>query len=595
MTIKSIAMRTVQNLHVSLLATTCLSCLAVTAATAQTPSFGPNVIILDPSMPPAQVQSTLDSLWHEDQFSTNRYAVLFKPGTYTLDTQVGYYESVAGLGLLPGDVVINGGVRAEATLDPGGQTDNATQDFWRSEENFTVVPTGGQTRWAVSQGAPFRRMHIMGSISLAGALYGWASGGFISDSLFDGQVGPYSQQQWYTRNSVLNGWVNAVWNMVFSGVVGAPAQSFPNPTYTTLETTPVSREKPFLFVDGSGNYNVFAPAVKRDSAGTTWSSGAPAGRTIPISQFLIATPSTDVTSINLALASGLNLILTPGIYQYSQAIHVTTPDTVVLGMGYATLVPQAGTEALAVDDVDGVQVAGLIIDAGPVTSPVLLRMGSQPAAQAATSRLARVAAVSHAADPSAVSDVFFRIGGATVGSAVTSLEVDSSDVIIDDLWAWRADHGNGIGWTQNTADHGLVVNGDNVSALGLAVEHYQKSQVVWNGNGGTTLFYQSELPYDVPGQAAWMNGTANGYPSYSVSANVTTHQAYGLGVYSFFNQGVNIIEDSAITVPTGSPGTQIHDAATVLLSGSGAIEHIVNDAGPIANVAGSESTLISYP
>jgi hypothetical protein len=562
---------------------TCLLGLGAAPAFAATPDFGPNVAILDPGMSASQVQSALNAASGEAQFSSNRYAVLFKPGTYNVDAQLGFYESVAGLGLGPGSVVINGGLRAEAPLDPGGNTDNATQVFWRSEENLTINPTGGSTRWAVSQGCAFRRMHVEGSISLAGAKYGWASGGFIADSLFDGQVGPYSQQQWFTRNSVLHGWTNAVWNMVFSGVVGAPAQSFPNPPYTTLSTTPASREKPFLFVDSAGTYNVFSPAARTNSSGTSWAAGTPAGRTIPISRFLIATPTTPVASINQALSTGYNLILTPGIYRYATPIHVTAANTVVLGLGYATLVPQNGNAALTVDDVDGVQLAGLLVDAGPTSSPVLVQVGGQ------------APGASHAANPTSLSDVFFRIGGATAGRAGTSLLVNSNDVILDNIWAWRADHGNGIGWTQNTADHGLVVGGNNVSALGLAVEHYQKNQVVWQGNGGRTIFYQSELPYDVPSQSAWMNGGANGYASYAVMQGVTSHQAYGLGVYSYFNQGVAITEDSAITVPTGVSGVQVHDAATVLLNGSGQITHIVNGAGAVANTSGEEETLVSYP
>ena len=100
------------------------------------------------------------------------------------------------------------------------------------------------------------------------------------------------------------------------------------------------------------------------------------GRSIPINRFFIAQPSTPIAKINLALALGKNLILTPGVYQLTQPIQILYPDTIVLGMGYATLVPQTGKEAITVLDVNGVQIAGLIIDAGPVNSPVLLRMGT---------------------------------------------------------------------------------------------------------------------------------------------------------------------------------------------------------------------------
>ena len=193
----------------------------------------------------------------------------------------------------------------------------------------------------------------------------------------------------------------------------------------------------------------------------------------------------------------------------------------MLGLGYATLIPQTGSAAITVADVDGVQIAGLIIDAGPVSSPVLMQIGVQGSAR-----------VSHQSNPITINDVFFRIGGAEVGTAATSLEIDSDNVILDNIWAWRADHGAGASpiWTGNAGENGVIVNGDNVTALGLFVEHYEGAQVVWNGNGGETIFYQSELPYDVPSQGAWMDGSANGYPSYVVSNSVTSHTAYGLGV-----------------------------------------------------------------
>ncbi|MCU1314114.1 MAG: hypothetical protein JWM54_1871, partial [Acidobacteriaceae bacterium] len=422
-----------------------------------------------------------------------------------------------------------------------------------------------------------------GDLELTNASCGYASGGFISDSVVDGKIESCSQQQWYTRNSSMGSWTGSVWNMVFSGDLGAPSQSFPNPPYTTLTDTPVSREKPFLYIDNSGNYNVFVPTVRTNSAGTTWSGGGLGqGYSVPISNFFIATPSNTAADINTALSSGKNLILTPGIYKLTAPINVTNANTIVLGLGYATLVPQNGTAAITVADVDGVQLAAVTIDAGPVNSPVLLQVGSTSGTR-----------VSHQNNPTSLNDVFFRIAGATAGSAVTSLEVDSDNVILDNVWAWRADHGNGVGWTVNTAAHGVVINGDNVTALGLAVEHYQQDQVVWNGNAGETIFYQSELPYDVPSQSAWMNGSANGYPSYAVANAVCSHVAYGLGVYSFFNQGVNIVEDSAITVPNVT-GIAVHDAVTVFLNGSGSITHVVNTSGASVQSGAKPSYLTSY-
>ena len=595
---------------------TFIACLVLSpSAIAQTnsadaPDFGPNVFVFDPSTPASQIQTTLNNAYFQgltatqdpttNQFSTNRYAILFKPGTYNIQAPIGYYESIAGLGETPGAVTINGYITPNfGSTFPGA---NVTDTFWRSMENMTFNPTqdtaqdaGPNTlQWGVSQAAPLRRMQINGSLELADSFCGFASGGFISDTVVTGNVNPCSQQQWYTRNSNLGSWSGGVWNMVFSGVTGAPPQGFPGTPITTLTTTPVSREKPFLYIDNKGNYNVFVPSVRRNSADISWTSGLGAGTSKPITDFFIAKPSNTVAEINLALALGKNLILTPGIYKLNASINILYPNTTVLGLGYATLVPQNGNAALTVTDVDGVQVAGLILDAGPVNSPVLFQVG--PSRQGLLGTLLNLLFPGHAANPMSINDVFFRVGGATPGTATTSLEVNSNDVILDDIWAWRADHGNGVGWTVNVGDQGVVVNGDNVTALGLFVEHYEKAQVVWNGDGGETIFYQSELPYDLPSQSAWMDGSANGYPSYVVSSNVKTHTAYGLGIYSNFDLGINIIEDNAMTVPN-TPGVTIHDAGTVFLNGSGSITHVIDNTGNSVSSAnaGSFSPVVTYP
>ena len=566
----------------------------LTAQTYNNSIFGPNVYVLDPSISTAGLNSQLNSLNQAAQFSSNRYAVLFKPGTYTLSAEVGYYEDIAGLGESPGAVVLNGG-GVYSDLYVSG---NLTQNFWRSVANYTVNPptdpnshpVTNTNRWGVSQGASFRRIHVGGYLELTDQSCAYASGGFISDSVIDEQLEGCSQQQWYTRNSTIGQWTGDVWNYVFSGVQGAPAQTFPSPHITTLATTPVSREKPFLYLDGSGSYRVFVPSLRVNSSGPSWSGTDPGpGSSLPISSFFIASPSTTVAQMNAAIARpGTNLILTPGVYQLSSPIKVVNPNTVVLGMGFATLVANGGATSMTVADVDGVEIAGLIFDAGATSSPVLLEVGTPG-----------VARVSHQSNPTSLNDVFFRIGGATTGTAVTSLEVDSDNVILDNIWAWRADHGAGSTpiWTGNPAAHGVVVNGDNVTALGLAVEHYQQEQTLWNGNGGETIFYQSELPYDVPSQSAWKDGSANGYPSYVVANSVTTHQGYGIGVYSYFNQGLNIIDDNGIVVPN-TTGVIMHDLLTVFLStqGSGQITHVIDNTGNVSNASDADvaQTVVTY-
>lgn len=545
--------------------------------------LGPNVKVFDPSMSSGTIQSQLDSVFSQqesNQFGAQRYALLFKPGSYNVNANIGFYTSIAGLGRNVDDVNINGAVNVDAGWFGG----NATQNFWRSAENLSVTPTGGSDRWAVAQAAPFRRMHIRGDLNLAPTGYGWASGGYIADSKVDGTVTPYSQQQWLTRDSQIGGWGNAVWNMVFSGVDGAPGQTFPNPPYTVLNNSPVTREKPYLYADSSGNYNVLVPNLRNNSRGTTWSGGSTPGTSIPLSQFYVAHPGDSAATINAALASGLHLLFTPGVYHVSQSINVTRANTVVLGLGYATIIPDGGATPMTVADVDGVKIAGLLFDAGTTNSPALLQVG--PSGSAGTG---------HAGNPTSIQDVFFRIGGAGAGKATNSLIVNSSNTIIDHIWAWRADHGSGVGWGTNTADNGLTVNGDNVTAYGLFVEHYQKYNVVWNGQGGKTIFFQNELPYDPPNQAAYMNGGTRGYAAYKVADNVTSHEAWGVGSYCYFNVDPSIVDEHGFEVPN-TAGVKFHDLLTVSLGGNGVINHVINSTGGPAQGTDTVPVYItSYP
>jgi len=570
------------------------------------PDFGPNVMIFDPSMSTSQIQMAVDAIANQqisNQFGTQRYALLFKPGTYgsadtPLNFQVGYYTMVAGLGSSPDDVVINGSIDVYNQCD-GSNNCVALTNFWRSLSNLNInvtTPNAGCKTgefWAVSQAAPMRRVHVIGLTTLMDYCTNpsFASGGFIADSEFDDNtVINGSQQQWLVRNSKLDGWSNGVWNQVFSGVVGAPAQSFPSSNqYTTLATSPVTREAPYLYVDANGHYWVFVPSVQSNSAGTTWGGGSTPGSSISIDHFFIAKPTDSVQKINSALAQGQNLILTPGIYNLDRTIAVKRPDTVVLGLGFPTLVPSNGGVAMSVADVPGVKLNGLLFDAGPLNSSVLLQVGTPHAHK------------SNPQDPTLVSDVFFRIGGATAGKATISLVVNSDNVILDDIWAWRADHGTGVGWTDNTADTGVIVNGDNVAAYGLFVEHYQKYEVMWNGNGGTEIFFQNEMPYDPPTQAAWMEAPGvDGWAAFKVASTVTSFKGYGMGSYSFFNQGVEIYAANAFEVPATLPSSSLNDLLTIFLNsteGSGGILNVINGTGGSSTTANPDVpvTVVSYP
>ncbi|HEV2374634.1 MAG TPA: hypothetical protein VGS19_21045 [Streptosporangiaceae bacterium] len=569
---------------------------APTKADAAKANFGPNVKIFNPTMSVSQIQSTVNSIANQqvgNQFGTQRYALLFEPGTYgspsnPLDFQVGYYTEVAGLGASPRDTVIYG------AIDSFNQGGTALVNFWRSVSNLTINVAGspscqGATEvWAVSQAAPMRRVQVNGNATFQDSCSspGYSSGGFVADSVFTGGgVTNGSQQQFIVRNSNLDGWSNGVWNQVFSGDNGAPAQSFGsgNP-YTTLASSPVTEESPFLYTGSNGSFNVFVPSVQHNTVGPSWASGQTPGTSRPLSDFFIATPSDSAATINAALNKGKDLLLTPGVYSLGEALNVTHADTVVLGLGFPTLVPSAGNIAVAVSNVAGVRLSGMIFDAGPKNSGALLKVGTGPAGGSAT-------------DPDLVSDAFFRIGGATAGMATDALVVDSSNTIIDDIWAWRADHGSGVGWNSNVSHSGLVVNGNNVTAYGLFIEHNEKTQVVWNGQGGTDIFFQDEMPYDVPSQSAWMeNAATDGYPAFKVAPKVTSFQGYGMGSYCFFNQGVDIFASRAFESPN-TPGVAWHDLLTVFLTGSGGIDHVINNTGGSATSANPDTgvDVVSYP
>lgn len=505
--------------------------------------------------------------------------MFFKPGTYNnINAQIGFYTSIAGLGLNPDDTTFNGDV----TVDAGWFGGNATQNFWRSAENLALNPVNGTDRWAVAQAAPFRRMHVRGGLNLAPDGYGWASGGYIADSRIDGQVAPYSQQQWYTRDSSVGGWNNGVWNMTFSGVEGAPAQSFPEPPYTTLDTTPVSREKPFLYLDGDA-YKVFVPAKRTDARGTSWGNGTPQGESIPLDRFYVVKPGASAETINAAVEQGLHLLFTPGVHHVDRTIEIDRADTVVLGLGLATIVPDNGVTAIRTGDVDGVKLAGLLVDAGPTNSDTLIEIGPKGAT------------ASHADNPTSLQDVFVRVGGAGAGRATTAMVINSNDTIIDHTWLWRADHGEGVGWETNRADHGLQVNGDNVLATGLFVEHFNKYDVRWSGENGRTIFFQNEKAYDAPDQAAIQNGDTKGFAAYKVDDSVNRHEGWGLGSYCYFNVDPTIRQDHGFQAPV-KPGVKFHDLLVVSLGGKGQYEHVINGTGsPTSGSDTVPSQVVSFP
>ncbi|MDH6224145.1 MULTISPECIES: discoidin domain-containing protein [Streptomyces] len=540
--------------------------------------LGPNVIVVDPSTP--GLQQRFDEVFarqEEAQFGDGRYQFLLKPGTYNgINAQIGFYTSISGLGINPDDTQINGDV----TVDAGWFNGNATQNFWRSAENLAIRPVSGTNRWAVAQAAPFRRIHVQGGLNLAPNGYGWASGGYIADSKVDGTVGPYSQQQWYTRDSSVGGWTNGVWNMTFTGVQGAPATNFASGPYTTMDTTPISREKPFLYLDGSA-YKVFVPAKRTNARGVSWPANA--GTSLPLDQFYVVKPGATAATINAALAQGLHLLVTPGVYHLDRPIEVDRANTVVLGLGLATFVPDNGVDALHVADVDGVRLAGFLIDAGATRSDTLLRVGPSGAS------------ADHAANPTTVQDVFIRVGGAGPGLATNGVVINSDDVLVDHTWIWRADHGAGVGWETNRSDYGMVVNGDDVLTTGLFVEHFNKYDVLWQGERGRTIFFQNEKAYDAPNAAAVTHDGIVGWAAYKVADSVDTHEAWALGSYCNYTSDPSIVQHHGFQVPV-KPGISMNHLQVISLGGMGQYRHVINDTG--SATSGSDtvpSKVVRFP
>lgn len=534
--------------------------------------------------------------------------VFFKPGDYrgTERMHVGFYTQVAGLGKCPKEVKV-GNFNTPSPLAEWCEPDdtwswnavNSTCTFWRSMENLAVMYRDGEEGdgtdhwffWAVSQAAPLRRVYSNRK-TVYDYLAGWGSGGFTADCCFDSTVGSYSQQQWYTRNSYLKygsaGLSAGGWNYAYQGVEFGADVDMANHTdnwdhmveapdggddhqwgnVSNEATTPVIREKPFVFIGDDGRYKVFKPALRRNARGMSWTDGnMGAGEVLDILDlFYVAKPGATAAEVNAQLRAGKHIIFTPGIYKLDEPIYVTQPNTIVLGMGYATLVPGQGNGdcAMKVADVDGVTIAGLLFDT-EYSSKSLLTVGET------------TGGASHAANPTLLAGLFFRVGGAypqpvDIGQA---LVIKSNDVIGDHFWIWRADHGEGTGWNGNTAKNGLVVYGDNATIYCLCNEHFQEYQTLWYGEDGRLYFYQCETPYDPQDQYDYLSHVdrtsgqqAEGYAAYKVAKGVKRHYASMLGIYDVFiytnNASINI--RNSIEIPKGEPDVKIHHACNVCIS-----------------------------
>ena len=565
--------------------------------------FGKNTLICSEDDDFSLIQNVIDEKHDRletgsvGQFSSDRFAVMFMPGNYSdVTMRLGYYTTAIGLGESP----INTTIKELYVSTNVLSNNNATCTFWRNVENLSINQS---TQFAVSQATSMRRCNINGSLALSHPS-GWSSGGFLANTKVNGRIEARTQQQRMSRNDKFDSWVGSSFNYVFSGCeMKSPLTDSwrDGPRYTVVDKSPVIAEKPFLtYLDDEG-YVVFVPSVRENTYGISWENiNNESGEYISLDDFYIANADIDNSStLNSALNEGKHLFFTPGIYTLDEPLEVKQKDTIILGVGYSTLRISDTNKrgALLIDDVDGVRVGNLLIDAGK-SSKHMVVVGKEKSN------------VSHKDNPIVLSDLYLRIGGyANIHTeSESALVINANNTIGDNFWLWRADHSRGVAWNDyenedgsitygNPCKNGLIVNGDDVTIYALMVEHFEEYQTIWNGERGKTIMYQSEVPYTTFGQDSWMShdGEKNGYASYKVDDGVFKHDALGIGVY-WVHRMVDYL-DSAMEAPNNENINMYH-LVTTTFSGNtnGGIKHVINELGNAVGSGGqTTATITKFP
>jgi len=290
-------------------------------------------------------------------------------------------------------------------------------------------------------------------------------------------------------------------------------------------------------------------------------------RAIDFERVFVAKVGDSAATINAKLSSPDidGVVFTAGIYHLDETLVVSQSDFVVLGVGLATLIPTTGKPAIFVQPgLRNVRLAGVLLHASSVKSPVLLEWGE----------------IGDTCEHCVISDLFTRVGGPDGTNALpTAVDVfvhlKSGGIVGDNFWLWRADHthhGVGTHPNMNPCKTGLVVEGHDVTMYGLAVEHTLEDMTIWNGNRGRTYFYQSELPYGVNEEYG-----NQGFAGYRVADHVTSHRAYGVGVYHYMRDHAPVIH-TGIKVPEALVDSFINPIG-VCLNGHGRMNHVINGHG----------------
>ncbi|MBW1657830.1 hypothetical protein [Flavobacterium quisquiliarum] len=527
------------------------------------------------------------------EWTTKRQAYYFKPNVngQTYDSggsgsassvesnsiELGFYSHIGGLGKVPSAVKL-GSIFTRPHLSGGA---NATCTFWRSIENLTVMR---DFAWTVSQSTSARRMLLESTskyISDIGNTNFWGSGGFIADTHYASSRPNWGgQQQWYTRNAVFPSGSDVMggsYNMVWQGCVNPPQADDVN---SPISTTPIIREKPFLFLDDDGEYKIFVPAWQKDRVGVSWSStdmGEGEIQDLLTNWYVTKAGDTDV-EINVALKAGKNIFFTPGHYSLNAPIQVNRKDAMLLGAGIAsvTLEPTEKNTwgCIYADDKDGIIIAGLLMDSFNSTT-YQIRIGNE------------VVKADHSADPILLSDITCRVGGVQSKNIQiqVSMQINSNNVVGDHFWLWRADHGSQKGgdlrWTRDRCKNGLIVTGNDVTLYGLFTEHYQEYEVLWLGERGRTFFFQNEPPYDAPNQASWssQDGRVEGYAAFKVANRVKEHHSIGMGSYAVFTGTDGKVNKKNGFEAPNSLNVKLEKMCITRFAGPGNIQNVVNSTG----------------
>lgn len=491
--------------------------------------------------------------------------------------ELGFYAHIGGLGKVP-DAVKLGAIFTRPHLSGGA---NATCTFWRSVENVSVMR---DFAWTVSQSTSARRMLIESTskyISDIGTNNFWGSGGFIADTHYT-SIRPNwgGQQQWYTRNTVFPsgfGKMGGSYNMVWQGCVNPPQTDSVN---SPIATTPMIREKPFLFIDDDHEYKVFVPAWQKDRVGVSWSSTDMGKGKIQdlLTDWYVAKEGDTEVEINNALKAGKNIFFTPGHYALNAPIQVNRKDAILLGAGIAsvTLEPTEKNTwgCIYADDKDGIIIAGLLMDSFNSTT-YQIRVGAEGANE------------DHAANPILLTDITCRVGGVQSKNIQihASMQINSNNVVGDHFWLWRADHGTQRGgnarWTRDRCKNGLIVTGDDVTLYALFVEHYQEYEALWLGERGRTYFLQNEPPYDAPTQTSWSSqgGRVKGYAAFKLANTVKEYHGIGMGSYAVFTgTDGNVNKSNGFEIPNRAT-VKLEKLCITRFSGSGNIQNVINGVG----------------